>query len=103
MQQYVLSDAGMKPVADQMVWLAIETETEKNKPIVEKFPLDNWPTFLILDPADEKILGRFLGSTSMQEIRAFIEEGVRSYRAKGPGDPAREAQRLGDAAPRGAT
>jgi len=88
MQRYVLSDAGMKPVADQVVWAAIETETEKNKPVVSMFPLDAWPTFLIVDPESEKVLGRFLGSGSVQEIRGFVQEGVRAYREKGSTDPA---------------
>jgi len=98
MQRFVLSDPGMKPVADQVVWASIETETEKNKPIVDKYPLDAWPTFLIVDPENEKILGRFLGSASVQEIRGFVQEGVRAYREKGNPDPAWTAQREGDAA-----
>jgi thiol-disulfide isomerase/thioredoxin len=98
MQRYVLSDAGMKPVADQVVWAAIETETEKNKPVVSMFPLDAWPTFLIVDPESEKVLGRFLGSGSVQEIRGFVQEGVRAYREKGSTDAAWAAQREGDAA-----
>jgi len=98
MQRFVLADPGMKSVADQAVWLAIETETEKNKPVVSMFPLDGWPTFLIVDPDGEKILGRFLGSGSVQEIRGFVLEGVRAYHQKGSSDPAWAAQREGDAA-----
>ena len=99
MQRFVLSDAGMKPVADAVVWASIETETEKNKPVVEQYPLDNWPTFLLIDPESEKVLGRFLGSGSVQEIRAFVQEGVRAYSAAGKKlDPAASAQREGDQA-----
>ena len=99
MQRYVMSDPGMKPVADEVVWSAIETETEKNKPVVEQFPLDAWPTFLIVDPESEKVLGRWLGSASVQDLRAFVQEGVRAYRAGGKKpDAAEAAQRKGDAA-----
>ncbi|HUJ27741.1 MAG TPA: thioredoxin family protein [Myxococcales bacterium] len=97
MQRFVLADPGMKPVANDVVWLAIETETEKNKPVVEKYPLDGWPTFLLIDPANEKILGRFLGSGSVQEIRGFVEDGVRAMHGAS-NDPAWIAQREGDAA-----
>ncbi len=98
MQRFVLSDAGMKPVADEVVWSSIETETEKNKPAVEQYPLDNWPTFLLIDPESEKVLGRFLGSGSVQEIRAFVQEGVRAYASGKKLDPAAAAQREGDQA-----
>lgn len=99
MQRFVLSDPGMKPVADEVVWASIETETEKNKPVVEQYPLDNWPTFLLIDPQSERILGRFLGSGSVQEIRAFVQDGVRTYRDSGkPADAASAAQREGDQA-----
>src|SRR5438477_2534983 len=69
MQRFVLSDPGMKPVADSVVWLGIETEQEKNKAVVEKFPLDGWPTFLLVDPVSEQVLGRWLGSSSVQDMR----------------------------------
>ena len=99
MQRYVMADPGMKPVANDVVWAAIETETEKNKPVVEQYPLDVWPTFLIVDPESEKILGRWLGSASPTDLRAFVQEGVRAYRAKDKKPDAAElAQREGDAA-----
>src|SRR4051812_13297360 len=93
MQRYVMADPGMKPVADEVVWAAIETETDKNKPVVEKYPLDGWPTFLLIDPDGEKVIGRFLGSGSVQDIRHFVQTGGRDYRGKT--DPAAAAQREG--------
>src|SRR5260370_8707985 len=98
MQRYGLADAGMKPVADSMVWLAIETEAEKNKQVVDEFPLDVWPTFLVIDPENGKVLARCLGSGSVQEIRAFVQEGARAYREKGKLDTAPAEQRKGDEA-----
>lgn len=99
MQRFVLSDAGMKPVADAVVWTSVETEREPNKAVVEKFPVDAWPTFLIVDPRSEAVLGRFLGSGTVQDIRAFVQDGVRAFREQGKApDPAWAAQREGDAA-----
>ena len=98
MQRYVMPDPGMQPVADAVVWASIETETEKNKPVVEQYPLDAWPTFLLIDPDTEKVLGRWLGSASVHDLRAFVQEGARAYRARGKADPAELAQREGDAA-----
>jgi thiol-disulfide isomerase/thioredoxin len=99
MQRFVLSDPGMKPVADAVVWSSVETEREPNKAVVEKYPVDAWPTFLIVDPETGTVLGRFLGSGTVQDLRAFVQDGARSFREKGkPSDPAWAAQRQGDAA-----
>src|SRR5262249_27180327 len=99
MQRFVLADPGMKPVADEVVWSSIETEREKNKAVVEKYPIDAWPTFLLVDPDNEMVLGRFLGSGTVQDLRTFVQDGVRAYREKGkPKDPAWAAQREADAA-----
>jgi thiol:disulfide interchange protein len=89
MQRFVLSDPGLKPVADALVWSSVETEREANKAVVEKYPLDAWPTFLIVDPESGAVLGRFLGSGTVQDIRAFVQDGVHAYQAKGkPADAA---------------
>ena len=97
MQRFVLSDPGMKPVAKQVIWLSIETETERNKAVVDKFPLDGWPTFLVIDPGSEKVLGRWLGSGSVQELRGFVQDATLAYQGQS-GDPAAVAQRAGDEA-----
>jgi hypothetical protein len=44
------------------------------------------------------VLARWLGSGSVQEIRAFVQEGARAYREKGKLDPASAEQRKGDEA-----
>jgi thiol-disulfide isomerase/thioredoxin len=99
MQRFVLADSGMRPVAESVVWASVETERDANKAAVEMYPLDAWPTFLIVDPDTGKVLGRFLGSGTVQDMRAFVQDGVRAYREKGkPADPAWAAQRDGDAA-----
>ncbi|MGE5048139.1 MAG: thioredoxin family protein [Deltaproteobacteria bacterium] len=99
MQRFVLSDPGMKPVADAVVWSSIETERERNKAVVGKYPLDAWPTFLIIDPETETVLGRFLGAGTVQDLRGFVHDGVDAYSARGkPKDAATAAQREGDAA-----
>jgi len=82
MRSFVLPDAGLRGVKDSVTWLSIETEQEKNRAFVEKFPAEGLPTFLIVDPDDEQILGRWLGSGSTNEMRGFVEAGVAAYRAK---------------------
>ena len=99
MQRTVMRDRGLKPVAAAAVWLAVDTELEKNKALVDKFPLDVWPTFLILDPADESVISRWLGAASVPDFRGFVQEGVATYRThRKPATPAAAEQRKGDEA-----
>jgi tetratricopeptide (TPR) repeat protein len=51
---------------------------------------------LLIDPDGEKVIGRFLGSGSVKDIRQFVQNGVRDYRGKT--EPAAAAQREGDQA-----
>src|SRR5437763_14314743 len=55
MQRFVLSDPGMEPVASAVVWSSLETERAANKVAVEKYPVDAWPTFLIVDPDTDHV------------------------------------------------
>src|SRR5258705_11852085 len=75
MQRFVLADPGMQPVADAVVWASVETERERNKAVVEKYPIDAWPTFLIVDPDGEAVLGRLLGGGSLPDPRGVVHDG----------------------------
>src|ERR1700748_2783190 len=60
MRSFVFPDAGLRPARDSVVWLSVETEAEKNREVVEKFPADGLPTFLMIDPGTEEVIGRWL-------------------------------------------
>src|SRR6478735_2367547 len=71
MQRFVFVDPGLKAVKDTVVWVAIETETEKNRDFTDKYPVEGLPTFLLVDPNTGEVAGRWLGSGSVNEMRAF--------------------------------
>src|SRR3954447_18244266 len=64
MQRYVFPDPGLRPVKGTAVYLSIDTENPNNKEFVDRFPLDAWPTFLVIDPEDGTVLGRWVGSAT---------------------------------------
>jgi tetratricopeptide (TPR) repeat protein len=76
MQRYVFPDAGLRPVKDAVVWLAIDGENPKNHEFLDRFPLDAWPTFLVIDPAGEKVVGRWIGAATVNDFRHFVQEGA---------------------------
>src|SRR5437588_10998684 len=95
MQRYVFPDPGLRPIRDAAIYLAIDTENPKNKEFVDKFPLDAWPTFLVIDPEDGTVLGRWIGSATPNEFRSFVQQGVDALRAKANPSPADAEMRKG--------
>src|SRR5207248_8673972 len=75
--------------------LAIDTENPKNKEFVDKFPLDAWPTFLVIDPDDGSVLGRWVGSATPNEFRTFVQQGVDALHGKANASPAEAEMRKG--------
>lgn len=93
MRAFVFPDAGLRPAKDAVVWLAVETEAEKNREVVEKFPADGLPTFLLIDPDTEQVIGRWLGSSSVNEMRQFVLETTAAWQAARNGGKVSEAVR----------
>ncbi len=101
MRAFVFPDAGLRPVKDAVVWLSVETEAEKNRAVVEKFPADALPTFLLIDPDSEQVIGRWLGTSSVNEMRQFVQENTAAWQASRKGrkpSPAMVAEQQGHVA-----
>lgn len=76
LQTYVLSDPEMAAYADRFVWLAIDTEKDKNQGFIEKFPIEAWPTLLVIDSAKEAPVLKWLGSLTADELRALLGDAA---------------------------
>src|SRR5512144_1487936 len=81
MRSFVFTDPGLRPVKGAAVWLSVETEAEKNREVVEKFPADGLPTFLMIDPDTEQVIGRWLGTSSVNEMRHFVLDTAAAWQA----------------------
>jgi tetratricopeptide (TPR) repeat protein len=88
MKRFVFPDAGLRPVKDAVVWLSIDSENPKNNAFLDRFPLDAWPTFLVIEPRSERVVGRWIGAASVNDFRAFVQEGARSAAGKEKPDAA---------------
>lgn len=99
MQEYVLKDPGLLPLADRFVWLAIDTDRETAAPALAKFPVSAWPTFFVVSPADESVQARLVGAASVAQFRELLISGEAGHLDQTPGqdDPAHLA-RTGDRA-----
>ncbi len=83
MRAYVFSDAALRKHARQFAWLSIDTEKPKNAAFLEKFPIQGWPTLLVVDPAAEKAALRWYGSATVSQLARLLEDGERAVRASG--------------------
>jgi tetratricopeptide (TPR) repeat protein len=95
MRAYVFTDKALARHAGRFVWLEINTDLPKNAVFQAKYPIENWPTFFIIDPREEKALVRFPGSATVAQLEKLFEDGERAYRGDAQGAEAALAR--GDA------
>lgn len=86
MNAYVFTDKALEKHAPRFVWLEINTDLPGNAAFMEKYPMEIWPTFFVLDPREEKPLLRFAGSATVPQLEKLFEDGERAFRggAQGP-------------------
>jgi thiol-disulfide isomerase/thioredoxin len=89
MQSTVFTDASFGKDADKFVFASIDTEREGNATIVAKFPLSAWPTFYVINAADDAVLARFVGSASVDQFHAFLDAGAKAQAGGAAGADAR--------------
>ncbi len=80
MRAYVLPDSRLAKLAGRFVWLDIDTENPRNAAFVEKFPIDAWPTLLVLDPEREEVVLRWSGTATAAQIERLALDGERALR-----------------------
>ena len=72
MKHVVLPDPGLLPLKERFVWVALDTDKAENQTAVSTLKVESWPTFFIINPADETVLGRHLGAASANELRSVL-------------------------------
>jgi tetratricopeptide (TPR) repeat protein len=88
MKAYVFTDPALARHAGRFVWLEVDTDQPVNAAFQEKYPVENWPTFFILEPRQEKALVRFAGSATVPQLEKIFEDGERAFRGEAQGPEA---------------
>lgn len=81
MRAYVLPDPRLAKLAGRFVWLDVNTEDPRNAPFLERFPIEVWPTLLVVDPATERVALRWAGTATAAQLEKLAEDGARALRA----------------------
>jgi len=80
MRATVLTDARLMKLAGQFAWLDIDTEQPRNFAFVERFPIEAWPTIYVIDPAAEKVVVRWMGTATAEELEQLLLDAERTLR-----------------------
>ncbi len=72
LRSYVLTDPSLAPIANDYVWLSIDTEKESNAPFVAKFTHEALPTLWVIRPEDEEPTLRWAGTVTAKELRDLL-------------------------------
>jgi hypothetical protein len=81
MRAYVLPDARLVKLAGRFVRLDVDTERPASAAFVERFPIDAWPTLLVIDPATEAVVVRWAGTATAAQVERLALDGERAIRA----------------------
>jgi hypothetical protein len=87
MRATVLRDPALVKMAGRFVWLEIDTEKEGNAGFLEKFPIEVWPTFLVIDPATERPVLKWMGTATAADLATLLGDGERAVKGA-PGESA---------------
>jgi hypothetical protein len=69
--------------AGRFVWLGIDTEKDKNAAFLAKYPVEAWPTLMVIDPVREQAVLRWPGSANAVQLVKLLDDGERAVRGGG--------------------
>src|SRR5258708_11221785 len=58
----------------QFVWLALDSENQKNVAAMKAIPTNAFPTFYILDGQSGHVVRRLVGGMTLPQLHAFLDE-----------------------------
>lgn len=88
MRAFVFTDRALERQAGRFVWLSIDAEKERNAGFLEKYPIQAFPTLLVIDPASERAALRWIGGATRPQLERLLDDGERAWKGKGKGPDA---------------
>ncbi len=81
MKETVLHDPKLQAFEDRFVFLAVNTDkVDSAGPFLEKFPMEGWPTLFIVDPVTEKPVLKWVGTATLPQLEALLEDSLATHR-----------------------
>lgn len=90
MRAHVFTDASLAEHAGRFAWLSIDVEEAQNAAFLQRFPWQAIPAFLVIDPANESVAYKWLGTADVAQLIRRLGDAERAVRGSA-GDPASTA------------
>ncbi|HLT29527.1 MAG TPA: thioredoxin family protein [Myxococcaceae bacterium] len=74
MNANVFPDPGLSRQGEHYVFLSVDTEKPQNAEVVKQFPVQVWPTLLVIDPREETAVLKWLGSADLDQLNALLDD-----------------------------
>lgn len=84
MRAYVFPDTSLARHAAQFVWLDLDTENPRNAEYRRKYPINVFPTMLVIDPANESVVLRWPGALTVPQLHTLLDDAAAGSRASTP-------------------
>ncbi len=82
MKEHVFNRPELLQYGQRYVFLSLDTEKEPSAAFLQKFPVDVWPTLLIIDPNQEQVALKWLGSLTAEQFGKLLDDGERAVKAQ---------------------
>jgi tetratricopeptide (TPR) repeat protein len=92
MKNFVLGDPALRPLAELAVFVALDFDKPENAAFVAKHGVHVLPTYFVLDPARDEVVGTWLGSGTARELRAMVELAAGGAEDASPASPSAKAK-----------
>ena len=86
MRAFVFTDKALERYAGRFVWLSVDTENSKNADFLKKYPINVWPTMLVVDPGKERVSLRYAGGATVGQLSKLLDQALST--TKTPSDDA---------------
>jgi hypothetical protein len=80
MRATVLRDPRLARHAGRFVWLEIDGENERNAAYLDRFPVQAYPSLLVIDPGEERPILKWVGSATAQQVERLLDDARRAVR-----------------------
>lgn len=82
LRTFVLTDPKLGPLANDFVWLSVDTEKDQNAAWVAQHPHSALPTLWVIDPATDRPILKWAGTVTADELKSLLDVAVGDSRKR---------------------